>query len=95
MDHRDGDQGWAPFHGPGVGGGVGIPPAAQIRGLGPGSPRTVADFTKTLLVHVAEMIQMKLKLSPTTMMRIMMGCNDLVVNFFNAPQSSVIEPLVG
>ena len=45
MDHRDGDQGWAPFHGPGVGGGVGIPFAAQIRGLGPGSPRIFADFT--------------------------------------------------
>ena len=41
----DGDQGWAPFHGPGVGGGVGIPPAAQIRGLGPESPSLYADFT--------------------------------------------------
>lgn len=37
----DGDEGWAPFHGPGVGG----IPAAQIRGLGPGSPRIYADFT--------------------------------------------------
>ena len=45
VDHRDGDQGWALFHGPGVGGGVGIPPAAQIRGLGPESPTIFADFT--------------------------------------------------
>ena len=31
----NGNEGWA----------VGIPPAAQIRGLGPGSPRIYADFT--------------------------------------------------
>jgi hypothetical protein len=37
----DGDQEWGPIHGPGVGG----IPAAQIRGLGPGSPRIYADFT--------------------------------------------------